>query len=131
MTADPGPAGLWVARALPTTEPGSVVVPSSRAPGAAVALALVAGLDQRPAFAVTTEPFDPTTEALVELGLVWNSPTVLVAWGADVVLPSADAHLAALRAARREGGLQVMGVPVALEQTRLLVDLAGPVVAWT
>ena len=28
VLADPGPAGLWVARALPTTELGSVVVPS-------------------------------------------------------------------------------------------------------
>lgn len=131
VTADPGPAGLWVARALPTTEPGSVVVPATRAPGAALALALVAGLDQRTAFAVTTEPFDATTEALVQLGLAWHSPTVVVAWGADVELPAADAHLAALRAARRDGGPQLVGVPVALEDTRLLVEVAGPVVAWS
>ena len=87
--------------------------------------------DQRTAFAVTTEPFDATTEALVQLGLAWHSPTVVVAWGADVELPAADAHLAALRAARRDGGPQLVGVPVALEDTRLLVEVAGPVVAWS
>lgn len=130
VAADPGPAGLWVARALPTTEPGSVVVPATRAPGAAVALGLVAGLDQRAAFAVTTDPLDATTEELVRLAQVWRSPTVVVVWGAEVDLPGADAHLAALRAARREGGPQLVGVPVAMEQTLRLVEVAGPVVAW-
>ena len=28
VAADPGPAGLWIARTFPTTESGSVIVPS-------------------------------------------------------------------------------------------------------
>src|SRR5690606_21574749 len=43
VAADPGPAGFWVARAYPTDEPGSVVVPSSSAPGFAAAAAFVSG----------------------------------------------------------------------------------------
>lgn len=131
VAADPGPAGLWVARAFPTTEPGAVVVPATGGRGSALALALAAGLDGRASFAVATEPFDTTTEALLEVAVAWHTPAVLVAWGADVTLPAADAHLAALRAARREGGPQVVGVPIAFDETRILVDVAGPVVAWS
>ena len=41
VVADPGPAGFWVARAFPTTEPGSVLVPATNAPGTAAAAALL------------------------------------------------------------------------------------------
>ena len=33
--------------------------------------------------------------------------------------------------ARHEGGVQRLGVPVDLAATRELIDLAGPVQAWT
>ena len=123
VTAHPGPPVLWVARALPTTEPGSVVVPATRVLGSALARGLVAGLDQRPALAGTTEPFDPTTVALVELGLAWHSPTVVVAWGADVALPR---PMRTWRPSGRPGPVwwpAARGAPVALDQTRLLVDV--------
>ena len=71
VAADPGPAGLWIARAFPTLVPGSVIVPAARQPGFAAAAALVAALDDRPAIAVTTDPVDPLTEAVLRR---WPGP---------------------------------------------------------
>jgi hypothetical protein len=100
VVADPGPAGFWIARTLPTRELGSVVVPASVAPGFAAAAAHVAGLDGRPALAVTTAPVDPVTDAVLGLG-----PVDLRVWGSDEW-------------------------PVDFSLARLLVEVAGPVVAW-
>ena len=43
VVADPGPAGFWIARTLPTSFPGSVCVPAMRVEGFAAAAALVCG----------------------------------------------------------------------------------------
>lgn len=102
VTADPGPAGLWVARTFPTTEPGSVVVPAWSEPGVAAALALVANLRGQPAVAVTTEPIDAATTAVLDRADDLFVRFDLVAWGDDVDL----------------------------SLTRLLIEAAGPVVAW-
>jgi hypothetical protein len=104
VVADPGPAGFWVARAFPTTEPGSVIVPATRAPGFAAAAALVAGLDGRPAVAVTTAPVDPMTEAVLDLARTLGVAVDLQVWGED---PDVD-----------------------FSRTDDLVAVAGPVVAW-
>jgi len=130
VAADPGPAGLWVARTYPTTEPGSVIVPSRRADGFAVAAAMVCSLDERPAFAVTTSPFDPVTGALVELGGRVGSSFVLCEWGADASWSDARAHKVALRSAMEAPGIAHIGVPVDFDLTRTLIDVAGEVVAW-
>jgi len=130
VTADPGPAGLWVARSFPTTEPGSVIVPSRPAPGFAVAAAMAASLDQRQAIAVTTSPFDPTTEALLELARSFGSSFVLAEWGADVSWADANAHKVALRSALAAPGIAHVPVPVDFAHTRTLVEVAGEVIAW-
>ena len=130
VAADPGPAGLWVARTYPTTEPGSVIVPSRRADGFAVAAAMVCSLDQRRAFAVTTSPLDPATEALVELGKVVGSSFVLCEWGADEHWSDALAHKVALRSALEASGIAHVGVPVDFAWTSTLTSVAGDVVAW-
>lgn len=63
VAAEPGTlAGFWVARAFPTREPGSVVVPATRCRGIAAATALVARLRGRPAVAVSDRPA-PEVEA--------------------------------------------------------------------
>jgi hypothetical protein len=130
VAADPGPAGLWVARAFPTSEPGSVVVPSLPVRGFAAAAAVVGGLRGRPVVGVVTDPLDDTSRALLELAGRWQVPVVLEVWGADEDLPGAAAHPARLRAAMAAGGVSVLGVPVDFSLTRLLVEVAGPVVAW-
>ncbi len=130
VVADPGAAGLWIARAFPTTEPGSVVVPSLPVKGFAVAAAIAAAMAGRPAIAVVTDPPDPATLALVEKSVRWRVPLTLAVWGADVTLSSADAHRAALSAALATPEPSLVEVPVDFAQTRVLVEVAGPVVAW-
>jgi hypothetical protein len=130
ITADPGLAGLWVARTFPTTEPGTVVVPSVATPGIATALALVAALRGLPAFASTTEPLDHATLALLELATDLGAALVVDVWGAGGPVRRAADHLAQLQAASREPGVSILDVPVDAGLTRKLVDAAGPVVAW-
>lgn len=130
VVADPGLAGLWVARTFPTTEPASVIVPSLAAPGFAVAAAMAASLDQRPAIAVTTAPFDATTEALLELAASFGSTFVLAEWGADVEWADANAHKVALRSALAAPGIAHVPVPVDFSCTSTLVEVAGEIVAW-
>jgi hypothetical protein len=131
VVADPGPAGLWVARAYPTTEPGSVVVPATVAPGFAAAAALVAALDGRPAVAVTTDPIDRETEAVLDLARALGLPLVLEVWGADGPLASPADRVDALAGLlAHPETVAVRPVPVDFSHTRTLVDVAGPVVAW-
>ena len=102
VTAEPGPAGLWVARTFPTDAPGTVIVPAVAIPGIGVALALAAARAGIAATAVTVEPLDDTSRALLELAEQLEAPVTLEVWGDDVDL----------------------------SLTALLVDAAGPVVAW-
>jgi hypothetical protein len=59
---------------------------------------------------------------------VWGEPPGAVA--ADVTVTGIDHHREALLAARAGDGVTVLHVPVDFGDTRLLVDVAGPVVAW-
>ena len=65
IAADPGLAGLWIARTFPTTDARSIGVPATVAPGYAAAAALTARLDGRPAIAVTTAPADEMTRRVI------------------------------------------------------------------
>jgi thiamine pyrophosphate-dependent acetolactate synthase large subunit-like protein len=103
VTAQPGPAGLWIARTFPTDAPGTIVVPADSVPGVGIAVALAAARAGRTATAVTVEPLDRIDAALVELGARLDVPLTVETWGDDVDL----------------------------SLTELLVDAAGPVVAWT
>jgi hypothetical protein len=126
VAADAGPAALWVARALPAL-PGEVVIPARAVRGFAVAAAVVAALDHRPATAVTVGPFDPVTVALVELAGRVGSRLTVVEWGADVTWADARAHRVALHEARTATALAHVPVPVDLSATKLLIDAAGDV----
>jgi hypothetical protein len=130
VAADPGPAGLLVARAFPTTEPGSVVVPATRADGFAVAAALVAAIDGRPAVAVTTAPLDATTRAVLDLARARRHPVALEVWAGDGPPVTPAEHREHLARALAGGEVTVLDVPVDFSHTRTLVDVAGPVVAW-
>ena len=130
IVADPGPAGLWVARAVPTEVPGQVLVPATRADGIAAAIALIAGLDGRTAVAVTTDPLDPTTEHLLELARQLEVPLTVETWGADVACDGPHERVASLMETTARPGADVLGVPVDLAATSELIDVAGPVTAW-
>ena len=77
----PGPAGLWLARTFPTDRPGSICVPSVSKPGIATALALAATLHGIDAVAVTTDPVDETTRAVLDAA---PDAIRIEAWGDDV-----------------------------------------------
>jgi hypothetical protein len=132
VVADPGPAGLWVARTFPTTEPGSVLVPATDAPGSAAAAALLGGLDaSRPALGVTTWPLDPMTEAVLELARSLEVALTLEAWGGEATPASPDDRQEATAAAIARPGVDVIPVPVDFSATADLVAVAGEVTAWT
>lgn len=130
VVADPGPAGLWIARALPTTEAGSVVVPATVAPGFAAAAGVVASLDGRLSVSVTAEPLDERTEAVLELAEGWGAQVVLEVWGdnGDPIEPDARRG----RMVDALGARRVQRLPVAVDfsSTEVLIDIAGPIVAW-
>ena len=77
----PGPAGLWLARTFPTNQPGSICVPAVSKPGIAAALALAATLRGKNAIAVTTDPVDETTRAVLDAA---PDPIRVEVWGDDV-----------------------------------------------
>ena len=131
VVADPGPAALWLQRGVVARPAGSVVVPSFPVHGFAAAAALVAGLDGRPAVAVVTSPTDPATDAILDLAASLGVTLVCEVWGAEASWASPSEHRERLIGARHEGGVQRLGVPVDLAATRELIDLAGPVQAWT
>jgi len=130
VLADPGPAGLWLARGVVARPAGSVVVPARPVPGSAAAGALVRGLDRRPAVALTTVPVDPVTDAFLELAAGLGVAVTCVAWGSSDPYAAASEHRERLVGALHEGGVQRVAVPVDLEATGELLDLAGPVSAW-
>jgi Thiamine pyrophosphate enzyme, central domain len=77
----PGPAGLWLARTFPTDRPGSICVPSVSKPGIAAALALAATLQGMDAVAVTTDPVDEATRAVLDAA---PEAIRIETWGDDV-----------------------------------------------
>lgn len=131
VLADPGPAGLWVARALPTTEVGSVIVPSMDVHGFALAGAMAAALAERRAIAIVADPVDDATAELLALATHWDLDVTVEVWGADARLSSPEARVARLAEALGRPGLAVHPIPVDFSATEVLVDVAGPVVAWS
>jgi hypothetical protein len=135
--ADPGPAGFWVARATPTSFPGAVCVPATVEPGFAAAAALVASLDGRPCLAVTDEvgAAEEATAAVLDVARVIGAPLAVQVWGGEGVA-APDDHVSLLRdhlAGPRTGAESVRldRVHVDLSVPDALVELAGPVVAWS
>jgi thiamine pyrophosphate-dependent acetolactate synthase large subunit-like protein len=137
VAADPGPAGLWVARSFSTTTLGSVVVPATVAEGFAAAAAIACGTRRPrvPAVAITAAPLDRETRVALDTARRIDCPLVLEVWGdgpvdGAVEVTSAAHHLEALAAARARRGVTLLHVPVDFGDTQRLVDVAGPVVAW-
>jgi hypothetical protein len=130
VAADPGPAGLWVARTFPTTDLGSVVVPARVTPAAAVTIAADAVANGRPAVAVTTAPIDEHTAAAIDDARAKGTNLVLEVWGGDGPLSSPAQRIEQMAAAIAAGGVHVLDVPVDFSFTRVLVEVAGSVRAW-
>lgn len=130
VAADAGRAGLWVARAFPTTEPGSVIVPARRCRGFAASAALVAGLDRRQAIAVVADEVDEVSAALLALAEALAVPVVVEVWDPEAATVSPEQRTTRLAEAWANRGQHVLPVPVDFSHTQVLTDVAGPVVAW-
>ena len=130
VAAAPGVAGLWVARTFPTTEPESVIVPATVAPGVAAGIAVAAALRGRPAVAVVTAPFDDATATITALAGSLALDLVVSVWDPTATLVDVDDHASALAAAFAASGVAEVRTPVDSADTDLLIDAAGPVVAW-
>ncbi len=135
LTAEPGVAGLWVARTFPTPalEPGAprrVVVPARRGPAPVVSQAIAEARRGRPSITVTTLPPDDRT--LAELHAVADDTLalVVVGWSDDGPARDAGAFADAVRAALARQRPTLIETAVCLADTQLLVDAAGEVVAW-
>jgi len=131
VAADPGSAGLWVARTFPTETLGSVVVPATDVDGIGAALALAAARRGRPAIAVTTAPFDDATRAVLDLARSLGLSLVVSTWGGAHALRATADHRDAVATALASGGVHAVGVPVDDRPTDELLAAAGPVVAWS
>ena len=130
IAADPGLAGFWIARTFPTTEPRSIGVPATVAPGYAAAAALVARLDDRPAMAVTTSPVDAMTGRVLDLAARLEVGFLLELWAGEGALASADEHRVDVRTALDHNRVTRLTVPVDASHTDELLAVAGEVVAW-
>lgn len=130
VVADPGPAGLWIARSLPTVDVNSVIVPSLRVRGFALAAAIAASFEGRRAIAVVTDPIDAATAELLALAEHWGTDVVIEVWGADAPLASPPERQERLTESIQRSGVAVELTPVDFALTNVLVDVAGPVVAW-
>ncbi len=104
VTLEPSTAGWWVARTLPTTQLGSVRVPAAGRPGLAVAAALLASIEGRPAVAVVEAPVGPENRALIELAHSRDADLVVAVRGDAGDITSPEEHRELLRAAAREAG---------------------------
>lgn len=135
VVADPGPAGFWVARSLPTSFPGSVCVPATRAEGFAAAAGLVCGLEGRPCLAVSDQlegpdGLDDTTAAILEIAEALRIPVALQLWGPRGSLADTTAHVQLLRDSLEGDGVRIDDVPIDGSATDQLEAVAGPLRAW-
>lgn len=103
VTAQPGPAGLWVARTFPTDRMGTVIVPAHDRPGVGAAVGLVSAMQGTDTVAVVGGPVDAATAAVLDVAAAHDLPLRIEVWGDDVDWTRTDD----------------------------LVAAAGPVVAWT
>jgi thiamine pyrophosphate-dependent acetolactate synthase large subunit-like protein len=136
LSADPGVAGLWVARTFPTPAlatgaPRRVVVPARREPGVGLRLAVDQARVGRPSIVATTAPMDAATEALLGRIADERLPVVVTVWDdTGSGLRRAEDYRARVDAALTTTRPVVVEVPVNLGATRELIAAAGEVVAW-
>ncbi len=136
VAADAGAAGFWVARTLGTTRLGAVIVPSTSSPGFAAACVAVSLLRHpgRPALAVIDLAHAEATAAVASAAATLGIRVPVEAWDPDGARLDADAHRERLRR------LLLGGVPagnglctLATDPRQLseMIEVAGPIVAWT
>jgi acetolactate synthase-1/2/3 large subunit len=103
VTAQPGSAGLWIARTFPTDRMGSVIVPAVRRPGIGAAVGLASAAAGTDTVCVVDHEIDDVGAEVLAIAHRNDLPLRLEVWDDDVDW----------------------------SRTEDLVAAAGPVVAWT
>jgi hypothetical protein len=135
VAADPGTAGYWVARTFATTSLGGAVVPArAGAAGLAAACVTVARLrwPGRPALAVVDGPEpDAATAQVVEVADGLGVAVPVECWDPSGPELGPESHVDRLRRAVAAERSTVL--PLATDPTQLdeMVEVAGPIVAWS
>lgn len=130
LAADPDLAGYWVARTFATTQLGGVHVPAEgNAIGFAAAACLVARLREpgRPVLAVAERP----PVAILEVARTLGVPIPVEVWAPDGDTLDADAHLDRLSTMLRAERPTVATLATDPTQLDQMIDVAGPIIAWT
>ena len=133
VAADAGLAGYWVARTFSTTTAGSAVVPSTAVPGVAVAAVIVARRVQpwRPALAVIDGAPDEVTLGLLEQASRMGIGVGVEAWDPDGPRLDATEHAERLGRLIVTSTQEVVALSTDERQMAQMVDVAGPIIAWT
>jgi hypothetical protein len=131
VCAEPGQAGWWIGRTVPTTRLGSVAIPAAGRPGAAVARAILLARQGVPALAVVDAPLSAPAAALVQLAREMGLSLVVEVWGESGQRMSAHEHRAMAESALAATGAGVYQVAIDYAPTERLIEAAGPLVAWT
>ncbi|MEX0767956.1 MAG: hypothetical protein WD029_05755 [Microthrixaceae bacterium] len=135
VVADPGAAGFWLARSFPTSFPGNLCIPGTFTPGFAAAAALVCSLEERPCFAVSDqiggiEGIDDITAELLELAEQLDQAVGLQLWGPEGSLNQSTQHIDILKAELATEQVRIDEVPVEVDATEDLEQIAGELIAW-
>jgi thiamine pyrophosphate-dependent enzyme len=130
VCAEPGLAGWWIGRTVPTTRLGSVSIPASGQPGAAVAQAFLIASAGGSALAVVDD-LGPDAVALVERARSEGLSFVVEVWGSQGSIADAEDHRSQAAAALTAPGVTILEVPIDYSPTRTLIEAAGPLVAWS
>ncbi len=130
VCAEPGLAGWWIGRTVPTTRLGSVAIPASAHAGAAVARAFLIASKGGTALAVVDDALSPAAFALVERARKQGLSFVVEVWGSAGYLADAADHRERAAAALAAPGVTILEVPIDYSPTERLIAAAGPLVAW-
>jgi hypothetical protein len=130
VCAEPGPAGWWIGRTVPTTRLGSVAIPAAARAGAAVARAFLIASKGGTALAVVDDSLSPAVSELVERARRQGLSFVVEVWGSTGSVADAADHRERASAALNAPGVTVLEVPIDYSPTQTLIEAAGPLVAW-
>lgn len=134
VASDPGTSGFWVARTFATTRLASAHVPAEAgSQGSAVACCLVARLRRPcvPALAVVDAPLHDDVKLMLEAASRLGVGVAVEVWDPEGERVGADVHSERLGLAAAGTDQRISSVATDPRQLEQIVEVAGPIVAWT
>jgi hypothetical protein len=129
VCSEAGRAGFWIARAMPTGIPGSMVVAATRQDGAAAAMALAARVAGRPAVAVC-DGMTEMTASVIEQARSLGVGLAIQEWRPSGAPVAPEEHASQTIRDFDADVVVARSMAVATDDLGDVTDAAGPVVAW-